>query len=79
MGSADQEAGLLRSLLSGPNNIETHICFMLSAVSNAERMKSVLLEPYSPPGKSIPVYTTVKSADSPSCACVVLKILLCYF
>lgn len=64
MDSADQEAGLLKSLLSEPDNIETHICFVLSAVSNAELTESVLLEPHSPPGRSNPVYTTVKSADT---------------
>lgn len=30
-GSADQEAAFLRTLLSEPNNIETRICFVLSA------------------------------------------------
>jgi len=50
-------------------------------VSNAELIKSVQLESHSSPGKSIPVYTTVKSADawSLSCVCVVLRILLGYF
>lgn len=46
-------------------------------MSNAALIKSVRLEPHPPPGKSIPVYTAVKSADTQSLSCVfaVLKIL----